>query len=71
MARGYKPPEGFLTLAQAQERLGVSRTKIWEMANDGTFEVFEDPRDRRYRLVRVEDVENLGRPRPRRPAEGT
>ena len=28
----YQPPAGYLTLKQAQERLGVSKTKAWQLA---------------------------------------
>ena len=61
----YQPPDGYLTLAQARERLAVSHTKVWMMVKDGTLRVYEDPRDRRVKLVRAEDVEALARPRLR------
>jgi excisionase family DNA binding protein len=58
----YQPPEGYLTLAQAQARLGVSKPTILRMTRDGRLETYEDRRDRRVRLVKVEDVEALAQP---------
>jgi predicted site-specific integrase-resolvase len=66
MAPDYRPPDGFLTLAQARERLGISRMKAWAWAKEGVLPVYEDPRDKRVKLVRVEDVERLAQPRLRR-----
>jgi excisionase family DNA binding protein len=60
----YQPPDGFLTLRQAQERLSVSKTKVWQLARDGRLPVHTDPRDGRVKLVRVADVERLMQPQP-------
>ena len=60
----YQPPAEYLTLRQAQERLGVSKTKAWQLVRDGSLPVHADPRDRRVKLVRVEDVERLLQPQP-------
>jgi excisionase family DNA binding protein len=60
----YQPPEGYLTLRQAQERLGVSKTKAWQLARDGLLPIHTDPRDGRVKLVRAEDVERFAQPRP-------
>ncbi len=65
MVRGsYQPPAGYMTLKQAQERLGVSKTKAWQLARDGALPVHRDPRDQRVKLVRIEDVDRLTQPRP-------
>jgi excisionase family DNA binding protein len=55
----YQPPEGYLTLGQAQMRLQVSKAKIIRMAQDGSLPTYRDPRDKRYRLAKVEDVDRL------------
>ena len=58
----YQPPAGFLTMAQAQEQLRVSKPTLARMVRVTQVEVYEDPRDRRVRLLRVEDVERLAQP---------
>ena len=63
MADGtYRPPEGFLTMAQAQAALGISKPTLQRMVRAGRLEVYEDPRNQRVRLVRVGDVERLSQP---------
>ena len=70
----YSAPAGFVPLAEARKRLGVSHTKMWTMVKQGVLAVYEDPRDRRVRLVREDEIENLGLPRPilraDRPVQG-
>ncbi len=61
----YKAPEGYLTLAEARARLGVAKATITRMVNDGRLPTFDHPRDKRVRLVKIEDVEQLAQPRPR------
>jgi hypothetical protein len=58
----YQPPEGFLTMAQAQVRLGISKATMQKRVRDGVLETFRDPRDTRVRLVKAEDVERLRQP---------
>jgi hypothetical protein len=58
----YQPPEGYTSMAQAAETLHVSLPTLRRMAQEAGAEVFEDPRDRRVRLLRVEDVERLAQP---------
>lgn len=60
----YAPPEGFVTLAEAGRRLGVAKGTAQRMAQDGRLQTFRDQRDKRVRLVKVEDVERLARPVP-------
>ena len=59
------PPDGFMTMAQARARLGVARATMVKIVRDAGIQVYDDPRDGRIKLVRVEDVEALERPRPR------
>ncbi len=69
MADGtYKAPEGYMTLAEARARLGVAKATITRMVNDGRLPTFDHPRDKRVRLTRVEDVEQLAQPHPRSAA---
>jgi excisionase family DNA binding protein len=67
----YRAPAGFLTLAEARRRLGISHTKIWMLVKQGVLTAYEDPRDRRVKLVRVEDIDRLSQPRPMRGSVGT
>jgi excisionase family DNA binding protein len=62
MAESYTPPAGFLTMAQAQERLGVSKATMQRRVRDGVLEAYEDPRDNRVKLVKAEDVDRLRQP---------
>jgi excisionase family DNA binding protein len=59
---GYRPPEGYLTMAQAQARLGISKPTLNRMVSRGDLETYRDPRNRRVRLVKAEDVEKLSEP---------
>ena len=69
MADGtYKAPEGYMTLAEARARLGVAKATITRMVNDGRLPTFDHPRDKRVRLTRVADVEQLAQPQPRSAA---
>jgi excisionase family DNA binding protein len=63
MGNDYQAPDGYLTFAQACAALGVSKMTLQRRVKAGELEAYEDPRDKRYRLVRVEDVERLGQPR--------
>jgi hypothetical protein len=67
---GYRAPAGFTTMAQAAERLAVSMVTLRKTIRDEGIEVFEDPKNKRVRLLRVEDVERLEQPRPVRSLEG-
>ena len=60
----YKAPEGYLTLAEARARIGVAKATITRMVQDGRLPTYDHPRDRRVRLVKIEDVERLSRPVP-------
>ena len=61
----YRAPAGYLTLAEARARLGVAKATMTRMVQDGRLPTFDHPRDRRVRLTRIEDVEQLAQPRPR------
>jgi predicted site-specific integrase-resolvase len=62
MAESYTPPEGFLTFAEAQAALGVSKATLQRRVRAGELDVYEDARDKRVRLVRREDIERLRQP---------
>ncbi len=60
----YRPPAGFLTMRQAQERLGVSKATFQRIVRRRALVTHLDPRDTRVKLVKAEDVEQLTRPVP-------
>jgi len=58
----YSPPDGFLTQAQAQVHLGVSKATAQKLLREAGLEVYSDPRNKRVRLFKVEDIERLMHP---------
>lgn len=57
-------PEGYVTLIEVARRLGVAKGAAQRMARDGRLPTFRDPRNKRVRLARLEDVEWLAQPSP-------
>lgn len=55
--------EELVTLGEAQERLGVSRFKMTQLVKEGKLQVFQSELDRREKLVRVSDLEQLAQAR--------
>lgn len=51
--------EDFVTMTEAQEILGVSRFKIWQLVRDGKLEAFQSELDRRQKLIRRQDLDAL------------
>ena len=62
MAERYQPPDGFVTVAEAQRRLGVSKVTIVKIVREAGLKTYRDPRNGRVRLLQAEDVEQLTRP---------
>lgn len=58
-------PEEFMSMTEAREYLGISKTKIWRLVKEGAIKTYEDPLDKRKHLVRLRDVEKLKQPRRR------
>ncbi len=61
---GREPPAGYMTVAQARARLRVAPATMARIIRDSGIQTFDDPRDRRVKLLRVEDVERLAMPHP-------
>jgi len=55
----------FLSIKGAREYLGVSKQKMASLIKAGAINVYEDPRDKRVKLVRQTDLELLKVPRRR------
>ncbi|HEU4760594.1 MAG TPA: helix-turn-helix domain-containing protein [Dehalococcoidia bacterium] len=55
-----------LTLLEAARYLGVSRAKLSRLARDGLIRIHRSPLDRRVKLFRLDDLDDLlSRPRRR------
>ena len=48
-----------ITMKEAQERLGVSSHKMWQLVRDGILPTRPNPLDRREKLIRLTDLERL------------
>jgi excisionase family DNA binding protein len=57
----------YVTLGEATEVLGVSRFKVWQLVREGVLPTFVSPLDRRQKLVRREDLDQLRHPVPSEP----
>ena len=59
----------FVNFVEAARRLEVSRMLISRRVSSGLLDAFEDPRDRRQRLVRATDLDAMKLLRPLRRKE--
>ena len=59
----------YVNVAEAAQALGVSRRTVWRLIASGQLTAITNPIDRRARLVRRADVENLARYAPERARE--
>jgi excisionase family DNA binding protein len=60
----YSPPPGYLTMAQARVELGVSKPTLYRMVRAGRIATYRDQRNRRVRLMKVDDIARLMEPQP-------
>ncbi len=60
----------FVTITEAQRRAGVSLGTLRDRVRRGEIVVHTNPRDRRSRLVAVDDLERLMTPRPINAQDG-
>jgi len=51
--------DDYVTMTEAQEILGVSRFKIWQLVREGKLETFQSDLDRRQKLIRRRDLDSL------------
>ncbi len=54
---------GFLSVSEAAKRVGRSRPTMARLLAEGLLPTYENPLDRRVRLVKIEDVDALRIPR--------
>ena len=60
----YRPPDGYLTMADAASQLEVSMVTLRKILRDERLQTYRDPRNGRVRLLRAEDVTRLTQPVP-------
>ena len=53
-----------IPLREARQRLGISKTTMSRLVRERWFTLYENPLDRRERLVDWEEVQRVMRPRP-------
>jgi hypothetical protein len=58
----YQPPDGFVTMAVAATQLGVSIVTLRKRITDGVLRSYADPLNRRVRLAKVDELDQLTRP---------
>jgi len=54
----------FVTMRKAQEILGVSKFKMWQLVRDGQLAAYQSEVDRREKLIRRVDLDALRSPAP-------
>jgi len=62
--RTYRPADGYLTMTAAANHLGVSLVTMRKILRDAGIRAYRDPRNKRVRLLKTEDVEQLIQPVP-------
>jgi hypothetical protein len=62
---------GFVTFSEAQKRAGVSYPTLRDRVRRGELVIYANPKDRRSRLVAVDDLDRLmTTPRPMSAQDG-
>ena len=59
-----------IPMREAAARLGISRMTMSRLVKQGRFTVYENPLDRREKLVEFAEVREAVKPQPLRSAEG-
>ena len=62
--------DDFLTLQQAADLMRVHRITVWRLVRDGKLRMYQSETNRRVKLVKRTDIEDLMRPRPFEVVEG-
>ena len=57
--------EEFLTVKEARDYLGTTKAKMARLLKEGHLPVYDNPLDRRVKLIRRADLDRLKVPRPR------
>jgi hypothetical protein len=56
-----------IPLREARERFGISKATMARLVKERRFAVYENPLDRRQKLVDLDELSNAVRPRPAGP----
>lgn len=59
-----------ITLAEARARLRISKVTMARLVKEGRFTIYDNPLDRRQKLVDEREVTEVARPRLARPQQG-
>lgn len=64
-------PDGseYVTMAQAQEILGVSGRTMWKLVKDGRLQAYTSAIDKRRKMIRRSDLDELTELRPIEPVD--
>jgi excisionase family DNA binding protein len=54
----------YLTLDEAAELMRISRATLWRRMREDGIQTYQSVQDRRIRLVRHADIEEMMKPRP-------
>ena len=54
----------FIPLKEAADYLGISRTTLWSMVREARITAYSKATDRRSKLFRKSDLDDLKRPQP-------
>ena len=57
--------EGFISLREAREQLGISKVKMIKLVRESGVTTYDDPLDRRKKLIKRQDLVKIARPRAR------
>jgi excisionase family DNA binding protein len=52
-----------ITVREARERLGISRVTMARLVKEGRFSIYENPLDKREKLISESDLDKVRRPR--------
>jgi predicted DNA-binding protein (UPF0251 family) len=58
-----------IPLKEAAQRLGVSKMTMARLVKEGRFKIYENPLDKREKLVEAREVQDVARPRLLSPEE--
>jgi hypothetical protein len=57
-------PGEYMTLGEAADFLEISRATLWRRIREEGIEIYQSAQDKRVRLVRRSNVEEMTQPRP-------
>ena len=52
-----------MSLREARDRLGVSKVKMIQLVRESGVKLYDDPLDKRKKLIKSEDLDRLSQPK--------